>query len=176
MFFPVRPSFYFLYPGCIFAGNFFLLVLLPLFLLDFSSFPLMANCSSSAYCSSPYMYVLYTPVPFLLLFYAYSFFQLLSFSYCDDTPNCMLNPSSALGVGNNCSSSYIASLTFKSLLAQSIRERQNSLPMSFKMEMVNQQSLQRPLVGPQKEHSRVKLFIRLNSLHMTTLAVDSLAF
>lgn len=33
-----------------------------------------------------------------------------------------------------------------------------------------------PLVGPQKEHSNVKLLMRLNSRHITTRAVDSLAF
>jgi len=32
------------------------------------------------------------------------------------------------------------------------------------------------MFGPQKEHSKVKLLIRWNSLHITTLAVDSLAF
>ena len=32
------------------------------------------------------------------------------------------------------------------------------------------------ILGPQKEHSKVKLFIKWNSFHMTTLAVVSLAF
>ena len=44
------------------------------------------------------------------------------------------------------------------------------------IDMVKWQSLYIPLVGPQNEHSRVKLLIRLNSLHITTLAVDSRTF
>ena len=38
------------------------------------------------------------------------------------------------------------------------------------------QSLYKPFVGPQKVHSNVKLLIKLNSFHITTLAVDSLTF
>lgn len=53
---------------------------------------------------------------------------------------------------------------------------QNILPSSFSIEEEKWQSLYKPLVGPQKEHSRVKLLIKLNSFHITTRAVASLAF
>ena len=42
--------------------------------------------------------------------------------------------------------------------------------------MLKWQSLYRPLFGPQNEHSIVNEFMRENSFHITTLAVDSFDF
>lgn len=59
--------------------------------------------------------------------------------------------------------------------------RQNCLPRSLSIDIVKWQSLYGLLgfsveFGPQKEHSKVKLLIKWNSRHMTTLAVVSRSF
>mmetsp|Transcript_21702 Transcript_21702/g.15997 ORF Transcript_21702/g.15997 Transcript_21702/m.15997 type:complete len:89 (-) Transcript_21702:619-885(-) len=57
-----------------------------------------------------------------------------------------------------------------------MRVTQNIFPRDFNMLIVKWQSLYMPFVGPQNEHSNVNELIRLNSFHITTLAVASLVF
>ena len=67
-------------------------------------------------------------------------------------------------------------LTRSELLAKSTNVLQKCFPTFWSIFKLKCKPELLPRFGPRKDASRVKLFIRLNSLHMTTLPVDSRLF